>query len=284
MRVMMPLIDALWFVAVAAALLAATSLAQAAAGALRHQAIDRAAGALADLFIFIDAGRLWRTSAVAAALMLALVAVLSGALLVALCVAGVVFAAPRLLHRWWRQRYLRQIARQLPDAIAMLAGAVRAGAALSQGLDQLVPRAGLPLAHELALVMRRHRVGVRLDEALQEFAHRVPLPEVQLLATAMGLAMQLGGSLAGTLDRLTDSLRRKHVIEAKLRALTSQGRLQAIIVTALPIALMLALTALDPRSMRPLFVTPAGWAVLGGIALLEGTGWLLIRRVVAIDV
>ena len=113
---------------------------------------------------------------------------------------------------------------------------------------------------------------------------RVPLPEVHLLVTAVALALQVGGSLGGTLDRLADTLRRKHVIEAKLRALTSQGRLQAIIVTALPVALMLALTALDPVSMRPLVTTAGGWAVLGCIAILETTGWLLIRRIVAIDV
>lgn len=281
---MVALIGLLWFVAAATGLLALAHLAQLALAALRRQAIDRPAGALADLFIFVDAARLWRVSAATALVVFALVAVLARALLPALATGVVVFAAPRLLHRWWRRRYLRQIARQLPDAIAMLAASVRAGAALAQGLDQLGSHAALPLARELALVMRRLRLGVGFDMALREFALRVPLPELCLFVTAIGLAMQLGGSLAGTLDRLVDSLRRKHAIEARLRALTAQGRLQAIIVTALPVALLFALTALDPASMRPLFATPAGWLVLGGIVLLEVTGWLLIRRVVAIDV
>lgn len=270
--------------AVAAAALGVVALTRSAARSFRREAIDAPAGALADLFIFVESERLLLASGVAAGVVSLAIAVLSGSWLAALAAAAVVFASPRIAHYAWRKRYLRRIGAQLPDAISMLAAAVRAGAALAQGLDQIALRVALPLGHELRLVMRRHRLGVRLEDALGDLGRRVPLPEVQLLVTAMALAMQVGGSLAGTLDRLTDTLRRKHVIEAKLRALTSQGRLQAVIVTALPLALMLALTALDPLSMRPLYTTMGGWTVLGGIAVLETTGWLLIRRIVAIDV
>lgn len=278
------LVTLLCALAVTAVSLGIAAMTRPAASSFRREAIDAPAGALADLFIFVDAERLLGASAVAAAVASLAVLLLTGSVFAALAASAFVFAAPRTAHYAWRKRYLRRIGSQLPDTISMLAAAVRAGAALAQGLDQVAVRAAKPLGHELRLVMRRHRLGVRLEDALQELGRRVPLPEVQLLITAMSLAMQVGGSLGGTLDRLTDTLRRKHVIEAKLRALTSQGRLQAVIVTALPLALMLALTALDPLSMRPLYTTVAGWAVLGGIALLETTGWLLIRRIVAIDV
>jgi tight adherence protein B len=131
--------------------------------------------------------------------------------------------------------------------------------------------------------MRRHRLGVRLEDALQEMAARIPLEPVRLLVTSVSLALQVGGGLGGTLDRLAGSLRRKQAVEAKLRSLTAQGRLQAIIVTALPFALMLAMFVLDEASMRPLFATASGWMVLGCIFVLDLTGWLLIRRIVAID-
>ncbi|MGE0581794.1 MAG: type II secretion system F family protein [Steroidobacteraceae bacterium] len=278
------LILALCALAAVAVAIGTVGVTHAAARSFRREAIDAPAVALADLFIFVDANRLLRASGLAAVLALSIVVVASGSLLAAGVAAIGVFATPRALQALWRKRYLRQIGEQLPDAMAMLASAVRAGAALAQGLDQVSTRIALPLGHEFMLVMRRHRLGVRLETALQDMAVRVPLVEVRLLVTAVTLAMQVGGSLGGTLDRLTDTLRRKHVIEAKLRALTSQGRLQAVIVTALPIALMLALFALDPRSMRPLFTTVGGWTVLGGIAVLETTGWLLIRRIMAIDV
>ncbi|HQW09339.1 MAG TPA: type II secretion system F family protein [Steroidobacteraceae bacterium] len=267
-----------------AAVFGATGFTQSAARTFRREAIDAPAGKLADLFIFVEPERLLRAGGVAAAVAFAIVLSLTGLPLAALGAASAVFASPRLLQATWRKRYQQQIGAQLPDAMAMLAGAVRAGSGLAQGLDQIAVRVAPPLGHELALVMRRHRLGVQLDEALRDMGRRVPLPEVHLLVTAVALALQVGGSLGGTLDRLADTLRRKHVIEAKLRALTSQGRLQAIIVTALPVALMLALTALDPVSMRPLVTTAGGWAVLGCIAILETTGWLLIRRIVAIDV
>ncbi|MGD9599062.1 MAG: type II secretion system F family protein [Steroidobacteraceae bacterium] len=263
--------------------LALVSLIRPAARSLRHGAIDAPAGALADLFIFIDPQRLLRAGAAAAMGVFVLVSLLTRSWLAASLGAGVVFAAPRVVHHVMRRRYRRRLGEQLPDAMSMLAGAVRAGAALAQGLDQLASRMAPPLGHELALVMRRHRIGLRFDEALRDFGRRVPLPEVQLLVTALTLTLQVGGSLGSALDRLTDTLRRKHVVEAKLRALTSQGRLQAIIVTALPVALMLALTALDPASMRPLYTTTGGWMVLGGIVVLETAGWFLIRRIVSVD-
>ncbi len=281
---MSALILVLCSLATVAAAIGMTRVTRSAARAFRRSAIDVPASALADLFVFVDAERLLRASAVAGAAALSLVLWVSGSWLVALGSAAAILGTPRVLQAMWRKRYLRRIGEQLPDAMAMLAGAVRAGAALAQGLEQVAGRVALPLGHELRLVMRQHRLGVRLEEALRGMGARIPLPEVRLLVIAIALAMRVGGSLTGTLDRLTDTLRRKHVIEAKLRALTSQGRLQAIIVTALPLALMLALTALDPRSMQPLYSTVGGWTVLGCIALLETTGWLLIRRIMAIDV
>lgn len=278
------LVLGLCMLATMSAMFGAVGLTRFAARTFRREAIDAPAGRLADLFIFVEPERLLRASGVAAVVALAAVLSLASSPLAALGAASAVFASPRVLQVIWRRRYVRGIGAQLPDAMAMLAGAVRAGSALAQGLDQIAARIAPPLGHELVLVMRRHRVGVPLEEALREMGRRVPLAEVQLLVTAVALALQVGGSLAGTLDRLADTLRRKHVIEAKLRALTSQGRLQAIIVTALPVALMFALTAIDPQSMQPLFTTAGGWAVLGCIALLETTGWLLIRRIVAIDV
>lgn len=278
------LILTLCAIAAVAMALAAMSLAGVAARTFRREAIDTPSGAFADLFIFVEPQRLLRASAAAASIALGACILLTGSLLAAFGLAAAALAAPRVVQATWRRRYLRRVGEQLPDAMAMLAGAVRAGASLAHGLDQIAARVAPPLGHELALVMRRHRLGVRFEEALRDMAQRVPLPEVRLLATAVALAMQVGGSLASTLDRLADALRRKQGVEAKLRALTSQGRLQALIVTLLPLALMLALSVLDPASMRPLFTTAGGWVVLACIAVLDLTGWLLIRRIVAIDI
>lgn len=274
---------ALCAIAAAGAVIGTHQLTRSAASLLRDQGIERPAGALADLFIFIEPDRLLRLSALAGAAGALIATAVFRSMLAALLAAAIALAAPRCLHWWWRRRYLQRIGAQLPDMITMLAGGVRAGAALAQGLDQLAQRVPAPLGHELALVMRRHRLGVRLEDALQEMAARMPLEPVRLLVTSVSLALQVGGGLGGTLDRLASSLRRKQAVEAKLRSLTAQGRLQAIIVTALPFALMLAMFVLDEASMRPLFATASGWMVLGCILVLDLTGWLLIRRIVAID-
>jgi tight adherence protein B len=79
-------------------------------------------------------------------------------------------------------------------------------------------------------------------------------------------------------------LRGRLVLQGKIHALTSQGRLQGVIVGLLPIGLMVVLTWMDPAPMKLLWVTPSGWAALALIAVLEGVGFYLIRRIVSIDV
>jgi tight adherence protein B len=254
------------------------------ASQLKRRSIDDPASALADLFVFVEPRRILQASGIGAAIALLAVAVLVHSLLAGAVAAAVVFACPRIVQRALRRRRLVRLCQQLPDAVAALAGASRSGAALAQALDRVAARTPAPLGQELALVMRTHRMGVRLEDALRSLETRAPLPEVRLLCAAVALALQVGGSLAPTLERLADTLRRKLGIEDKIRSLTAQGRLQAVIVTALPLVLLLVLSAMDPVAMRPLFSTTAGFVVLAAIAVLETAGWLLIRRIVAIDV
>lgn len=238
---------------------------------------------LAEQFVFIAPARLALAGALLAiATALALLSWVGAGF--ALPVALAMFAVPRIAVQVYRRRRLGRLRRQLPDAIALMAAGLRAGSAIGQGLEQVASRIPTPLRHEFVLLLREHRLGVGLDGALASFARRVPLPEATLFATAITLSLQVGGALAPLFERLADSLRRRQVIEAKLDALTAQGRLQAWILTALPIALFAALMAIDPVAMQPLFGTRIGVAVIVLFVALELSGWWLIRRIVAVDI
>jgi tight adherence protein B len=237
----------------------------------------------ADLFIFVSPRQL---SMVTAAFTLATLGgvVLSGLRpWLALPLLPVAIIVPRWLLGFLKARRQRRLMAQLPDALALLAGLLRAGHGLTQGLALLSANQSAPLCQELQLVIRKHRLGVPLDGALQELAERIPEPDVALVVLAVRVSREVGGNLAETLLRLSDGVRSRLLLCERIGTLTAQGKLQGAIIGLLPLILMLALTILDPQPMRLLFGTAAGWATLGVIAALEVAGFLLIRRIVRID-
>lgn len=239
---------------------------------------------LSELFLFIDPARLFLLNLGAATLLGIVAAIASGQLVPGLLTAGACTLLPRwILHRL-RQRRLAAIEQQLPDALQVIAGGLRAGVSLPLALQQLVREGLPPLAQEVELVLREHRLGKPLDQALEDFAARLPLQPITLIVAAMRIATETGGSLAEALERAALTVRAQLAMEGKISALTAQGKLQAVVVGLLPVLLLAVLDRLEPEAMAVLWSTPMGWATLAGIALLECAGVILIRRVVAIDV
>ena len=105
-----------------------------------------------------------------------------------------------------------------------------------------------------------------------------------MFVTAVRIARELGGNLSESLERLADTLRRKLAMEDKILALTSQGKIQGWIVGLLPIFLAGVLYLMEPEAMTPLFTTTIGYVVLGAVAVLEFIGFIVIRKIVSIEV
>ena len=238
----------------------------------------------ADLFIFISAKGLSGLCVAVAAVGVLLVLAAGAPPLLAVPVGLLALLSPRWLVAGLRRRRTKRVLQQLPDALTLLAGLLRSGHGLTQGLALLALRQSAPLQQELQLLLRKHRLGLPLDTVLAQLHQRIPEPDVALLAMAIRCSRELGGNLAESLQRLADGLRGRLILQSKIQALTSQGRLQGVIVGLLPIGLMLVLAWLDPAPMKLLWVTPAGWAALALIAVLESVGFYLIRRIVSIDV
>lgn len=239
---------------------------------------------LADFFLFLDPGHLWGVNLTVAAMPALAFLALGGQP----AIAGLIVAMALLLPRWTlavaRRRRRRRIDEQLPDFLLTLAGALRAGSGLQTGLRQVARHAARPLAQELGLILQQQRMGLSFDEALDALHGRVGTESVGLVVAAIKVAVQTGGSLAETLERLSLTLRTRLQLLGKIRALTSQGRMQAWIMAALPVLLIFALHALDPSTMALLWRSPAGWAVLVLVAGLESAGIHFVRRIVDIEV
>ena len=239
---------------------------------------------LRELFLFVDPARLYALNLALTLLGAGTVWLLTGSVVVALALAIALALSPSLVFRWLRVRRIEQLERQLPDALQMLAGTARAGLSLPAAIRQVSTELAPPLQQELLLVQHEQRLGVALDDALENLARRIPAQPVKLMVSAMRIANETGGGLAETLERTASTLRSQHAMELKIRALTAQGKLQAWVVGLLPVFLLWVLARMEPEAMSLLWTTQLGWGVLGAVIVMELIGVLLIRRIVAIDI
>jgi tight adherence protein B len=187
------------------------------------------------------------------------------------------------MARLGRARRFARIRAQLPEALGAMSTAVRAGLSLPQALRETAARTPAPLGAELAAVEQQTALGGTLDAALAALERRVPLPEVRLLVSGLGLARATGASLAPLLDRIAATLRERERLRGQVRALTAQGRLSGWVVGVTPVVLLGVMLAVDPAFLDPMLRSPAGWGLLGLAAVLETAGALLIRAVVAVE-
>ena len=239
---------------------------------------------LAAMFIFIDPKMLFKYSVGALILIpIALLVILDNPLVAV--VSGVVVAfMPRYIVKYLQNSRLELFEKQLPDALLMVSGGMRAGASLSVALESMVKEQKPPLAQEFDLMLREQRLGVDFDNALSNMEKRMPLLDFVLLVAAMKITREVGGNFAEILESLSHTLRRKHEMEGKIKALTAQGKLQGIVMAMLPVFLLAILTFMEPDAMAPLYNTLYGWGVLLVVSIMITIGYLGIQKIVNIDV
>jgi tight adherence protein B len=250
----------------------------------RAQFTERTHFQAREFFLFIDPAKIFAVHVAIVALGTTVAGLATGSFLLALPVLAALAFMPRVLYGWLRRRRLRKFEEQLPDALMMLSGALRAGLSLNSAMSQLVVEAQAPLAQEFTLMLREQRLGVTIEQSLNGLVRRVPTQTTVLTVSAMRIASETGGGLAEMLERTANTVRSRLQIEGKIAALTAQGKMQAWVVGLLPVALMLILDKMEPAAMSVLWHSPMGWGALAVIGLLECLGIYVIRKIVAIDV
>jgi tight adherence protein B len=250
----------------------------------RENFTQHARVSLEDMFVFIDPSSLFKFNLLSFVLLPVLAWLLTGTLFFAGVAALVGALMPRIAWMWLRKRRHERLVEQLPDGLTMMSGSMRAGASLQIALDLVVKESPAPLSQEFSVLLREQRLGLALDDSLRGMSERLRIEDVDLFVSALTIAKEVGGNLSEILERLAATLRAKAVMEGKIRALTSQGKLQGIVVGLLPVFLAGVLYAMDPVAMRPLFTTLYGWATMAGVALMLLLGGVFIKKIVTIDV
>jgi tight adherence protein B len=173
---------------------------------------------------------------------------------------------------------------QLPDVLNLLAGSLRAGWGLLQAVGIVVDEVGAPAGPEFARVATEARLGLPLEDALAKMAVRMGSEDFKWAVNAIAIQREVGGNLAEVLDLVADTVRERSNLRQQIHTLTSEGRLSAVILTALPFVEAVGLWVISPGYIGRLFTSIVGIYSAVGAAVLLVAGILWLRRIVRIEV
>jgi len=203
--------------------------------------------------------------------------------------SGVVgFILGYFLPRFWVGRRiagrLSSFNKQLPDTITLLSNSLRAGSSFLQSIELVSREGGPPMSEEMGRVVREVNLGLGMEEALHNLVRRIKSDDLDLMVTAIGIQQQVGGNLAEILDTIAFTIRERVRIKGDINTLTAQGRVSGYLVAFLPIGLGVALNAINPAFMAPLFTQTIGRILIGVGAVMMFIGFMAIRKITDIKV
>jgi len=250
----------------------------------RETFTEQASLNLSEMFLFINTATLFQFNIGAVILIPLVLWVLTGNAVLAIGSVVLILFLPRKIYTLMRERRVMKIQAQLPDGLMMIASSMQAGLGFGPALESIAKDADPPLAEEFSLVLREQRMGVKPDEALEHFNQRVPIADVTLFVSAVNISRDIGGNLAESLSSLSETLRRRLIMENKVRSLTAQGRLQGIVMAMMPVGIAAFLTLVYPDTMNPMYHTLLGWCVMAVAAIMEFLGYRMCRKIMSIDI
>jgi tight adherence protein B len=210
-----------------------------------------------------------------------MLALLGGSLLFSLLGLGVPLAVRAFIVRRVDKKRAR-FAEQLPDNLQVLASALRAGHSLVGALSVVVDDAAEPSRTEFRRVVGDEQLGISLEAALEVVVLRMDNRDLAQVGLVAALQRQTGGNMAEVLDRVTETIRERAELRRMVQTLTAQGRMSRWVVSLLPVALLLAISVLNPTYIGPLFNESSGRILLAVAAVMVITGSLVIKRIVNI--
>src|SRR3990167_4701271 len=187
-----------------------------------------------------------------------------------------------LLRR--RTKRLQKIEGQLPDAMDLMSRALRAGHAFPSALSMVGSEAPDPIATEFRIASDEIAYGVATDAALGNLAARVPSPDVRYFVMAVVIQRETGGNLSELLGKLSELVRERFKLFAKVRALAAEGKLSAYILVGLPIVVGAVIQLLNPKYLSVLFSDPVGLMLVYGAMGLMLLGIFVMWRIIDIKV
>jgi tight adherence protein B len=198
---------------------------------------------------------------------------------------AVVFgAAPVMYVRYRRSRRMAKIERQLPDTLDLITRALRAGHAFPSALKMSGEEMAEPIAGEFRTVHDEINFGVSLQQALTHLSERIPITDLRYFVVAVLVQRESGGNLTEILGNLSQLIRERLKLLAKVRVLSSDAKLSAWILGLMPFFLGGVMTLVNPEFMRPLWTDPIGISIIKYMLAVMLVGIFIMRKIVRIRV
>ena len=205
-------------------------------------------------------------------------------LLVGLILAAVGFAAPTIYVRMRQGRRLRAFNGQLPDVLDHLQGSLRAGYGLLQSVEWVSRQIPNPAGMEFDRVVREVQLGRTVLDALDSMVRRIPSDDLALIVTAIKIQYEVGGSLAEILEIVAHTIRERVRIQREISVLTAQQRISGYVLMVLPIGMAIFLFVVNPDYIMPMFEPGPILCIPIGTVILMAVGFLIMRRIIDIEV
>ncbi len=212
-----------------------------------------------------------------------LASILSRSLLVGLLFMPAAAMLPYLYVRWKRHRRMRKFEEQFPEAIDLVARALRAGHSLPTGLGMVADELSAPVGTEFRILFDEQNFGLTLPDAMRNFARRIPVLDAKFFVTAVLTQREAGGNLAEVLDNLGSVIRERFKVRRQVQVLSAHGRITGWVLGGLPPALAAATMVINPNHLGVLMSDPLGRQMIVGAIVLQVLGMLVIRRLVDIE-
>lgn len=201
----------------------------------------------------------------------------------AVIAAAGAYVLPNLYLGWRRKRYQAAYLDELPNAVEAIVRGVRAGMPLNDSIRLVAREVKQPVRSEFMRVLDQQSVGKSMAEAVPVLFDRVPLSEVNFFIVVITVQQQSGGNLSEALSNLAIVLRNRKKMKAKVKAMSSEAKASAMIIGALPVFVIGAVSVISPGYLAPLFTTSIGTICLGVAAGMMMTGVFVMNRMIQFD-
>ena len=190
---------------------------------------------------------------------------------------------------WWRvasrrRTRIERIERQFPEALDLMGRAMRAGHAFPSAVKMVADEMADPMGRDFRILFDEMNYGVPTNEALVHLAARVPVPDVSYFVVAVMIQRESGGNLAELLDKISTIVRERLKLLGEVRTLSAEGKLSAIILTALPFGVALVVNLVNPEFMQVLWTDPMGQRMVGVAIFMMLVGIMWMRSIIRIRV
>jgi len=183
-----------------------------------------------------------------------------------------------------KKRRMEKFQRQLPDALDLIARALKAGHAFTGGLKMVGDELGEPVGTEFEKTLHEINFGSGVPEALKGLTQRVDCPDLRFFIISVIIQRETGGNLAEILAKIAYLIRERFKLQNRVQVLSAEGKLSAIILISIPFVIALALSVLNPVYIKTLFVDPIGKALVAFALLMMVIGIVVMKRMIEIKV